>query len=59
MIVLFHGHYPGHVVECHGANAEIGVVGDFADLPHEEVEVWCWDAVDACDEVGWGEAVLV
>lgn len=59
MIVFLHGHYPRDIIKGDRAEAEIGVIRDLADLLHEGVEVWCWDAVYGGDEVGRGEAVLV
>lgn len=59
MIILLHSHNPRNIVECHRAEAEIGIIGDFAHFFSEAVEVWCWDAVYGGDEVGWCEAVLV
>lgn len=54
MIVLLHGHYPRHIVECHRAKAEICVVGDFAHFFGEAVQVRGGDTVHGGDEVGWG-----
>ena len=59
MIILLHGDHPRDIVKGHGAEAEIGVIGDFAHFLDEAVEGWCWDAVDGGDEVSWREAVLI
>ena len=59
MIILLHSHNPRDIVEGHSAEAEICIIGDFAHFFSEAVEVWCWDAVDGGDEVGWREAVLI
>lgn len=59
MVVLLHGDYPRDIVEGHGAEAEVGVVGDFAHLLHEAIQVGGGNAVDGCDEVGRGKAVVV
>jgi hypothetical protein len=47
MIVLLHSHHPWNVVECHGAESEVGVIRDLADFLDEAIEVGCGDAVDS------------
>ena len=59
MIVLLHGNHPRHVIECHGADTEVCVIGDAADFFDEAVEVRGWGAIDSSDEVCWRKAVLV
>ena len=59
MIILLHSHNPRNIVECHGAEPEISIIGDSAHFFNEAVEVGGWDAVYGGDEVGWREAVLV
>lgn len=59
MIILLHGNHPRHVIECHGADTEVCVIGDAADFFDEAVEVRGWGAIDSSDEVGWRKAVLV
>lgn len=59
VIVLLHGDNPRNIVECHGAEAEVGVVRDFADLLDESVEIGGGNAVDGGDEVGWCEAIVI
>lgn len=51
MIVLFHGDYPRHIVECDCAKTKVRVVRDLLDFLHEAVEVMSLDAVDGSDEV--------
>lgn len=59
MIVLFHGDHPRDIIKGHGPQTEVSIIRDLAHFVDEAVEVWCWDAVDGGDEVGWAEAVLV
>lgn len=59
MVILLHGHYPRYIIKCHGADAKVRVIWDTADFFDEAVEVGGWGAVDGCDEVGRGEAVLI
>lgn len=37
MIILLHGNNPGNVVEGHGANTEVLVIRNLADLPNKAV----------------------
>ena len=39
MIVLFHGDYPRHIVECDCAKTKVRVVRDLLGFLHEAVEV--------------------
>ena len=54
MLVFLHGRDPGHVVEGHGFEAEVGVVWDFVDGGEEGGKVGGGGAVDGCDEIGGG-----
>lgn len=59
MVVFLHRDHPRDIVEGHGAQAEVRVVGDLAHFVDEAVQVRCCDAVDGGDEVGGREAVMV
>jgi cysteine synthase len=59
VIIFLHGHDPRDIIEGDGTEAEVGVIGDLADLVDEGVEVWSREAVDGGDEVSRGQAVLV
>ena len=59
MIILLHSNYPRHIIECDCLQAEIGIIGDLMNFLYEGVEVRGFGAVDGCDEVCWGEVVLV
>lgn len=59
MIIFLHGHDPRDIIEGDGTEAEVGVIGDLADLVDEGVEVWSREAIDGGDEVSRGQAVLV
>lgn len=59
MIILLHGNHPRHIIECHGADTKVCVIGDAADFFDEAVEVRCWGAVDCGNEVCRREAILI
>lgn len=59
VIILLHGNHPRDIIECDGFQAEVGIIGDFADFFDEGVEVGGLLAVDGCDEVRRGEIVLI
>lgn len=66
MIVFLHSNHPRYIVECDGFQAEIGIVGDFADFLDEGVQIRGVFTVDGCYEVcrrkvvlvGWGTTAL-
>lgn len=59
MLVFLHRGNPGHVVECHYSQSEIGVVWDGGDLGEKLGEGWGWLVVDGGDEISRCQAVLV
>lgn len=59
VIILLHSNHPRDIIECDGFQAEIGIIGNFADFLDEGVEVGGLLAVDGRDKVCRGEVVLV
>lgn len=59
MIVFLHSNNPRNIVKSYSTKTEISVIRDFSDFFYKGIEVWCRDAVDGCDEVCGGEAILI
>ena len=59
MVVLLECDDPGDIVECHGAQTEIGIIGDLVDLLDERIKVRSCDAIDGRDKIGGRQIVLV
>lgn len=59
MIILFHGHNPRYIIECHGSDAKVRVIRDTTDLFNKAVEVGGWGTIHGRDEVGRSKTVLI
>lgn len=59
MVVLLHGHNPGNVVEGHGADTEVYVIGNFADFPNKAIQVWSRHAVNSSEEISGRKTIVV